>query len=104
MLVQGIVADFPESEPLALLLQHHKLQRDSKVEFLSGVEFQGVSMRRQTGVLVDGSLYRVERLLACQGQFFVWLRLLTASLAVDSFGQRVAIIVNCSAEVRGCRQ
>lgn len=90
VLVQGMVADFPDSEPLALLLQHHKLQLDSKVEFLSAVEFQGVSMRRQTGVLIDGSLYLVERLLACEEQYFVWLRFLTPQLTLDSFGQRIA--------------
>ena len=90
VLAEGTVAGFPDSEPLALLLQHDRVQLDLAVQFLSALEFHGVPVPRCSGVLVDGSLYFVERLLACGGQYYVWLRLLAAELTLNSFGHLIA--------------
>ena len=90
VLVWGAVADFPDSEPLALLVQNNRVQLDSSVQFLSALDIHGVTMGRNSGVLVEGRLYWAERILAAQEQYYVWLRLLTAELSTNSFGQLIA--------------
>ena len=96
VLVQGTVADFPDSQVLALLLEKRVVQLDSGVQFLSKLDFHGVTVLRSSGVLVGRSLYWVERLLACQGEYFVWLRLVPAEFSVNSFGQTLAHSVPAS--------
>ena len=47
-------------------------------------------MRRRASVLVQGALYNIERMIACDKRYFVWLRLLCAELNVDEHGAWVA--------------
>ncbi len=76
VLVQGTVTDFPDCEPLTLLLEHGHLKLDSAVDFLRALDFHGVHpFPRPTGSPVClGRVYRV------RAPEHAWARLLAACL------------------------
>ena len=72
------------------MLSKRALTEDAHVDFLSHLTFHGVTMRRRASVLVQGALYNIERMIACDQRYFVWLRLQCAELNVDEHGAWVA--------------
>ena len=89
VIIQGVISDFPDSKPVALLQERGRISSHTTVAFLSALDFHGIVVRLNTGVLYGGSLYHVARLITYEAQYVVYMHLLTAEVCVNSFGQRV---------------
>ena len=55
------------SEPLRMLLSHGSINTDMQAEFWSQLAFHGMTLRRRTFIVLQQSLYSIER-IACKGR------------------------------------
>ena len=74
------------SEPVRLLLERGVVSADAQVDFLSSLAFHGVRLEKSGCVVVACALYRVQRILACSGAHYLWMRLLSSELTHDECG------------------